>query len=225
VEFLAQFIDIVLHLDKHLVALVQEHGVWVYAILFAIIFAETGFVVTPFLPGDSLLFVAGAVAASGAMDVHLLVVLLILAAFLGNMVNYAIGRWLGKTFFRDKGSRWLNPAHLEKAHAFYERHGGKAVVISRFLPIVRTYIPFVAGLGAMEPGRFTLFNIGGGVLWVASLAYAGYFFGNIPWIKGNLTLIIVGIIVVSLLPLVVAYVRSKMGQRDPERSQATAKPK
>jgi membrane-associated protein len=213
VEFLSQFLDIVLHLDVHLVTLVEEHGVWVYAILFAIIFSETGFVVTPFLPGDSLLFVAGAVAASGAMNVNLLVVLLIVAAISGNMVNYAVGRWLGKRFFTDRGNRFLNPAHLEKAHAFYEKHGGKAVVISRFLPIVRTYIPFVAGLGAMEPGRFTLFNVVGGVAWVASLAYAGYFFGNIPWIKGNLTLIIIGIIVVSLLPLVWAYVRSKLAAR------------
>jgi membrane-associated protein len=208
-ELLAQFLDIVLHLDRHLVAMVQEYGVWVYAILFAIIFSETGFVVTPFLPGDSLLFVAGAVAASGAMDVHLLVVLLVLAAVAGNTVNYAIGRWLGKRFFTDRGSRWLNPRHLDKAHAFYEHHGGKAVIISRFLPIVRTYIPFVAGLGAMDPGRFTAFNVAGGVLWVASLAYAGYFFGNIPWIKGNLTLIIVGIIVVSLVPVVWAWVKSR----------------
>ena len=208
-ELLTQFIDIVLHLDTHLVAMVQEYGVWVYAILFAIIFAETGFVVTPFLPGDSLLFVAGAVAASGAMNVHLLVALLVLAAVAGNTVNYAIGRWLGKRFFTDRGSRWLNPKHLDKAHAFYEHHGGKAVIISRFLPIVRTYIPFVAGLGAMDPGRFTAFNVAGGVLWVASLAYAGYFFGNIPWIKGNLTLIIIGIIVVSLVPVVWAWMKSR----------------
>ena len=208
-ELLAQFIDIVLHLDRHLVALVQEYGLWVYAILFAIIFSETGFVVTPFLPGDSLLFVAGAVAASGAMDVNLLVFLLVVAAIAGNMVNYAVGRWLGKRFFTDQGSRWLNPRHLEKAHAFYEHHGGKAVIISRFLPIVRTYIPFVAGLGAMDPGRFTAFNVAGAVLWVASLAYAGFFFGNIPWIKGNLTLIIVGIIVVSLVPVVWAWVKSR----------------
>ena len=208
-ELLAQFIDIVLHLDRHLVALVQEYGVWVYAILFAIIFSETGFVVTPFLPGDSLLFVAGAVAASGAMNVHLLVVLLIVAAVAGNSVNYAIGRWLGKRFFTDKGSRWLNPQHLEKAHAFYEHHGGKAVIISRFLPIVRTYIPFVAGLGAMEPGRYTAFNVAGGVLWVASLTYLGFFFGNIPWIKGNLTAIIVGIIAVSLVPVVWAWLKSR----------------
>jgi len=208
-EILAQLLDIVLHLDRHLVALVQEYGVLVYAILFAIIFSETGFVVTPFLPGDSLLFVAGAIAASGAMDVNLLAFTLVVAAIAGNMVNYAIGRWLGKRFFTDSGSRWLNPKHLERAHAFYERHGGKAVVISRFLPIVRTYIPFVAGLGAMEPARFTMFNVAGAVLWVGSLTYAGFFFGNIPWIKGNLTLIIVGIIVVSLVPVVLAWLKSR----------------
>jgi len=208
-ELLATFIDIVLHLDRHLVALVQEYGVLVYAILFAIIFSETGFVVTPFLPGDSLLFVAGAIAASGAMDVNLLAFTLAVAAIAGNMVNYGIGRWLGKRFFTDRGSRWLNPKHLEKAHAFYEHHGGKAVIISRFLPIVRTYIPFVAGLGAMDPGRFTAFNVVGAVLWVASLTYAGFFFGNIPWIKGNLTLIIVGIIAVSLVPVVWAWLKSR----------------
>lgn len=212
-ELIAWFVDVVLHLDKHLVKMVAEYGVWIYAILFAIIFAETGFVVTPFLPGDSLLFVAGAVAATGGMNVHLLVVLLVVAAVLGNSVNYAVGRWLGKSFFRDRGSRWLNPAHLEKAHAFYERHGGKAVVISRFLPIVRTYVPFVAGMGEMDPGRYTLFNVTGAVLWIVSLCYAGYFFGNIPWIRGNLTLIIVGIIVVSLLPLAIAYVRSRVARK------------
>ncbi len=219
-EFIAWFIDVVLHLDKHLVAMVEQYGVWIYAILFAIIFSETGFVVTPFLPGDSLLFVAGAVAASGGMNVHLLVALLILAAVLGNSVNYAVGRWLGRHFFTDRGSRWLNPAHLDKAHAFYERHGGKAVVISRFLPIVRTYVPFVAGMGSMQPLRYTMFNVAGGVLWVGSLCYAGFFFGNIPWIRGNLTAIIVAIIVASLLPLAIAYLRSRLA-----RSQATAAPK
>jgi membrane-associated protein len=212
VELIAWFIDVVLNLDKHLVEMVAEYGVWIYAILFAIIFSETGFVVTPFLPGDSLLFVAGAVAATGAMNVHVLVALLVAAAILGNSVNYAIGRWLGRHFFTDRGSRWLNPAHLERAHAFYERHGGKAVVISRFLPIVRTYIPFVAGMGDMEPARFTAFNAAGALLWVALLGYAGYFFGNIPWIQGNLTAIILGIIAVSLLPLVIAFVRSRMSR-------------
>ena len=211
-EVLAWFVDLVLNLDKHLIEMVEQYGVWIYAILFAIIFSETGFVVTPFLPGDSLLFVAGAVAATGGMNVHLLVALLIAAAVLGNSVNYAVGRWLGRHFFTNRGSRWLNPAHLEKAHAFYEQHGGKAVVISRFLPIVRTYIPFVAGMAAMEPVRYTAFNVGGAVLWVGSLCYAGYFFGNIPWIRGNLTAIIVGIIVVSLLPLVYAYVRSRVSR-------------
>ena len=216
---ISEFIDIVLHLDVHLVRMVAEYGVWIYAILFAIIFSETGFVVTPFLPGDSLLFVAGAVAATGGMNAHLLVVLLVAAAFLGNMTNYAIGRWLGRHFFTDRGSRWLNPEHLEKAHAFYDRHGGKAVVISRFLPIVRTYIPFVAGMGSMEPARFTLFNFSGAVLWVGLLTYAGFFFGNIPWIKGNLTAIILAIIVVSLLPLAIAYVRSRL---DARRNATTA---
>ena len=206
-------LDIVLHLDTYLLDLVAQYGIWVYAILFAIIFSETGFVVTPFLPGDSLLFVSGAIAASGQLNVHVVFVLLSIAAVLGNTVNYAIGRWLGKRFFTDQGSRWLNPKHLEKAHAFYERHGGKAVVISRFLPIVRTYVPFVAGMAAMGPREFTMYNIAGAVLWCGSLAYAGFFFGNIPWIRGNLTAIIIGIVVVSLLPLAFAFVKSKLQKR------------
>jgi membrane-associated protein len=206
------FLDLVLHLDVHLIHMVETYGIWVYAILFAIIFSETGFVVTPFLPGDSLLFVAGAIAASGSMNVHLLFVVLAAAAILGNTVNYAIGRWLGQHFFTDSGSRWLNPKHLEKAHAFYGRHGGKAVVISRFLPIVRTYIPFVAGMAAMKPRVFTAYNAVGAVLWVGALTYAGFFFGNIPWIRGNLTAIIIGIVVVSLLPLLFAFVKSRMAR-------------
>ena len=203
-------IDIILHLDVHLLEWVEAYGVWIYAILFAIIFSETGFVVTPFLPGDSLLFVAGAIAAAGGgLDVHLLNIVLMVAAVLGNSVNYGIGRWLGRTFFRDRGSRWLNPAHLDKAHAFYERHGGKAVVISRFLPIVRTYVPFVAGMAGMRARTYTAYNVVGGALWVGTLTYAGYFFGNIPWIKGNLTAIIVGIVVLSLLPLVFAWLKNR----------------
>ena len=209
---MTELLDVVLHLDVHLLKWVEAYGIWIYAILFAVIFSETGFVVTPFLPGDSLLFVAGAIAATGGMNVHLLFVLLALAAILGNTLNYAIGRWLGRTFFRDKGARWLNPEHLDKAHAFYERHGGKAVVISRFLPIVRTYIPFVAGMAQMSPRTYTAYNVAGGVLWVGSLLYAGFFFGNIPWIKGNLTAIIVGIIAVSLLPLAIAFVRARLAK-------------
>jgi membrane-associated protein len=207
-------VDLVLHLDVHLVKLVADYGIWVYGILFAIIFSETGFVVTPFLPGDSLLFVAGAVAAAGeGLNVHLVFVLLTLAAVAGNSVNYAIGRWLGKHFFTHRGSRWLNPKHLERAHAFYERHGGKAVVISRFVPIVRTYIPFVAGMAEMQAREFTLYNVVGAVAWVGSLSYAGFFFGNIPWIKGNLTAIILGIVFVSVLPIVIAWIRHRRASR------------
>jgi membrane-associated protein len=205
-------LDIVLHLDTHLLKLVAEYGIWVYAILFAIIFSETGFVVTPFLPGDSLLFVAGAIAATGELNVYMLFVVLTVAAVLGNSVNYVIGRWLGRRFTQGR-SRWINPKHLEKAHEFYERHGGKAVVISRFLPIVRTYVPFVAGMAAMRPRDFTIYNVTGALLWVGSLTSAGYFFGNIPWIKGNLSAIIIGIIVVSLLPLVFAFFKSRRANR------------
>ena len=208
-ELLSGFVDVVLHLDVHLVRMVAEYGVWIYAILFAIIFSETGFVVTPFLPGDSLLFVAGAVAATGGMNAHLLALVLVAAAFLGNTTNYAIGRWLGRHFFTDRGSRWLNPEYLDRAHAFYERHGGKAVVLSRFVPIVRTYIPFVAGMGSMTPSRFTAFNLAGAVAWVCLLVYAGFFFGNIPWVKGNLTAIILGIVALSLLPVVIAWLRAR----------------
>ena len=208
-ELVSGFVDVVLHLDVHLVRMVAEYGVWIYAILFAIIFSETGFVVTPFLPGDSLLFVAGAVAATGGMNAHLLALVLVAAAFLGNTTNYAIGRWLGRHFFTDRGSRWLNPEYLDRAHAFYERHGGKAVVLSRFLPIVRTYVPFVAGMALMTPRQYTMYNVAGGVAWVGTLCYAGYFFGNIPWIRGNLTAIIVGIVIVSLLPLAYAFLKSR----------------
>ena len=203
-EIVAGLVDIVLRLDVHLGALVHDYGAWVYAILFAVIFAETGLVVTPFLPGDSLLFVAGALAALGGLDVHLLVAALSAAAVLGNTANYAIGRWLGRRIFDGGGSRWLKREHLERTRAFYERYGGAAVVISRFLPIIRTYVPFVAGLARMGQGRFTLFNVAGAVLWVGSLAYAGFFFGNLPWVRANLTAIILAIIALSLVPVAVA---------------------
>ena len=202
-EFLALFVDIVMHLDKHLAGLVQSYGVWIYAILFAVIFSETGFVVTPFLPGDSLLFVAGALAALGGMDIILLMVVLTTAAILGNTVNYAVGRYFGPKVFHWENSRLFNKAALVKTHAFYEKHGGKTLVISRFLPIFRTFAPFVAGIGSMTYTRFTFFNVVGALLWVVSLTLAGYLFGNLPWIKQNLTLVIVGIIVVSLLPVAI----------------------
>lgn len=208
-ELLTLFIDVVLHLDDHLQALVASYGAWVYLILFLIVFCETGLVVTPFLPGDSLLFVAGAIAAAGGMNIHLLVVLLIIAAILGDAVNYGIGHYIGPRVLRDRNSRWLNPKHLERAHAFYERHGGKTIIIARFVPIVRTYAPFVAGAASMPYPRFALYNISGAVLWVVSLGYAGYFFGNIPVIKDNLTLVIITIIILSILPGVVEYLRHR----------------
>ena len=208
-ELLKDFVDLFLHLDRHLSDLIAQYGGWSYAILFLIVFCETGLVVTPFLPGDSLLFVAGAVAAAGGMNIHLLVVLLIIAAILGDAVNYSIGHYLGPRVLRDRNSRWLNPKHLERAHAFYERHGGKTIIIARFVPIVRTYAPFVAGAASMPYPRFALYNISGAVLWVVSLGYAGYFFGNIPVIKDNLTLVILAIIFLSILPGVIEYLRHR----------------
>ena len=208
-EYLSIAYQFLAHLDAHLANLAQNYGSWVYVILFVIIFAETGLVVTPFLPGDSLLFVAGAVAAVGAMDVNKLVIVLIIAAFLGNYLNFQIGKYLGKRYFIDRQSRFLKREYLDKTHAFFERHGGKTIIISRFLPILRTYAPFVAGIGRMGNWRFAMFNVVGAVLWVAGLTYAGYLFGNFPIIKNNLTLVIVAIIVLSLLPGVVAYFKTR----------------
>ncbi|WP_265948004.1 DedA family protein [Dechloromonas sp. A34] len=210
-EILSQFIDIVLHLDKHLAVLVQQYGLWIYGILFVIIFSETGFVVTPFLPGDSLLFVAGALAAigEGGMDIFVLIGVLSAAAILGNMLNYQIGRFLGPKVFHWENSRFFNRNALIKTHAFYEKHGGKTLVISRFLPLFRTFAPFVAGIGEMSYAKFTLFNLIGAVGWVVSLCLAGFWLGNIPWVKANLSLIIIGIIISSLIPIGIGYVKSK----------------
>lgn len=210
-ELLTQFIDIVLHLDKHLAVLVQQYGLWIYGILFVIIFAETGFVVTPFLPGDSLLFVAGALAAlgEGGMDIATLIGVLGAAAVLGNMMNYQIGRYLGPRVFHWENSRLFNKAALQKTHAFYELHGGKTLVISRFLPLFRTFAPFVAGIGSMSYAKFSFFNLLGGIGWVGSLCLAGFWFGNMPWVRQNLSLVIVGIIAVSLLPVAIGYVKHR----------------
>jgi membrane-associated protein len=210
-EYLTQFIDIVLHLDKHLAVLVQQYGLWIYGILFFIVFAETGFVVTPFLPGDSLLFVAGALAAigEGGMDIFVLMGVLSAAAILGNMVNYQIGRFLGPKVFHWESSRFFNKNALIKTHEFYEKHGGKTLVLSRFLPLFRTFAPFVAGIGAMSYAKFTFFNLIGAIAWVVSLCLAGYWLGNIPWVKQNLSIIIIGIIVFSLLPVAIGYLKSR----------------
>jgi len=210
VEWISSFVDVILHLDQHLLVLVQNYGTWIYGILFLILFCETGLVVTPFLPGDSLLFVAGAIAGAGSMNVHLLVVLLLAAAVLGDSLNYAIGHYIGPKVFRFDDSWFFKKAYVERTHRFFERHGGKTIVLARFVPIIRTYAPFVAGIGAMDYRRFLLFNVAGAVLWVASLTYAGYFFGNLPAVKNNLSLVILGIIVLSISPGIVELLRHKL---------------
>lgn len=203
-------IDLFLHLDVHLAEFVSRYGVWVYGLLFAIIFAETGLVVTPFLPGDSLLFAAGAIAATGALDVRLLFLLLAGAAILGNTVNYSVGHFVGPRVFRaDETHPLLNRQHLDRAHAFFEKYGGMAVVLTRFVPIIRTFVPFVAGAGAMRYSAFALFNIFGGVLWVGVCLGAGYAFGNVPVVKNNFSLVAIGIVAVSLIPMAVEWIRHK----------------
>ena len=207
-ELIAFFIDIILHLDKHLLELTQQYGVWVYGILFLIIFCETGLVVTPFLPGDSLLFVAGALCGMGSLELQMLAPLLIVAAFSGDNTNYWIGRLVG-TRLLNRTNGLIKREHLEKTHAFYEKHGGKTILFARFLPIIRTFAPFVAGVGVMHYRLFVLFSASGSLLWIGSLTVAGYFFGNIPVIKNNLTLMILGIIIVSLLPAIIEFIRHR----------------
>jgi membrane-associated protein len=210
VEWIAALGDLIVHLDRHLLLLVQDYGAWIYAILFVIVFCETGLVVTPFLPGDSLLFVAGTLAAAGSMDVHLLAGLLCVAAILGDSVNYAFGHYLGPKVFKYEDGWFFRKAYIERTHAFFERHGGKTIILARFVPIVRTYAPFVAGIGRMDYRRFLAFNVTGAVVWVASLTYAGYFFGNLPAVKENLSLVILGIILLSITPGIVEVMRQRI---------------
>lgn len=210
-DFLARCLDLFLHIDKHLFEAVNTYGTWIYAILFAIVFLETGVVVTPFLPGDSLLFAAGALAAGGALDIRWVIVLLTVAAILGDSVNYSLGRAFGARAFRE-GSRFFKQEHLIRTQRFYERHGGKTIVLARFVPIVRTFAPFVAGSGNMSYGRFWVYNAAGGLLWVVSLSLLGYFFGTIPVVAENFTLVILAIIVISIVPLVVEAWRAKVAR-------------
>ncbi len=205
-DLLASFWDLIVHLDQHLEAFVAQHGAWVYALLFAIVFCETGLVVTPFLPGDSLLFVAGAIAAVGGMDIVAVTATLVVAALCGDNVNYWVGRWAGKKVF----SKYLNPVHLQRTQAFYERHGGKTIILARFMPIVRTYAPFVAGIGHMPYLRYLAYCVAGALLWVVSLCTAGYFFGNIPAVKNNLTVVIVLIVLISISPAIFAFLKSRL---------------
>jgi len=208
----AELIDLLLHVDRYLLELAANYGTWIYGILFVIVFAETGLVVTPFLPGDSLLFAAGAIAASGALDARIAIVLLAIAAVAGDAVNYSIGRSAGHRIIQlartdPRWARWVNPAYIERAHAFFERHGGKAIVLARFVPIVRTFVPFVAGVAEMSYRTFALYNVTGGVGWVVICVGAGYLFGNVPVVRENFSLVALGIVIVSLLPMVFEYVR------------------
>ena len=212
-------VDLLLHSDLYLQQLIQSYGLWIHGILFLIVFAETGLVVTPFLPGDSLLFAAGALGATGALDARVAAITLIIAAVLGNTVNYAIGRSAGARLIHlaqtdPRWRRWINPDYITRAHAFFEKHGGKAIVLTRFMPIVRTFVPFVAGAAAMPYGAFAFYNIAGGVAWVAVCLGAGYVFGNVPFVKDNFSLVAIGIVLVSLLPMVIEFVRIRRGPRN-----------
>jgi membrane-associated protein len=207
-ELLKKLADVFLHLDTHLSQVIAQYGEWTYFILFLIIFCETGLVVTPFLPGDSLLFAAGTFAALGALDVRLLVPLLIVAAVVGDTVNYWVGASIGPRAF-EGNLRFLRKEHLDRTRAFYERHGGKTIILARFVPIVRTFAPFVAGVGAMSYPRFITYNVVGAVLWVGLLVLAGFFFGNIPVVRENFTVVILAIIAISVMPVVVEAVRGR----------------
>mgnify|MGYP000328961796 FL=1 len=208
-EFFSFIIDFILHIDQHLTELAAQYGVWIYGILFLIIFCETGLVVMPLLPGDSLLFAAGSIAAIGEMNIHLMVVLLIIAAILGDAVNFMVGKFFGEKLFANPNSKIFKQSHLQKTQQFYAKHGGKTIILARFIPIVRTFAPFVAGMGHMTYHHFLAYNVIGGVLWVTIFSYLGYFFGNLPIVKDNLSLVLIAIIVLSILPGIIEIIRHK----------------
>ena len=208
-ELIRYLIDLFLHLDKHLNEIILQYGTLTYVILFAVIFAETGFVFTPFLPGDSLLFAAGTFAAIGSFNVHLLFLILAAAAVLGDTINYWIGHFIGLKLF-DKYPRFLKREYLDRTHQFYEKHGGKTIIIARFIPIIRTFAPFVAGIGSMSYSKFIAYNIIGGVAWCAMFIYGGYFFGNLSFVKNNFSIVIITIIFISILPGIIEYIRHKI---------------
>jgi membrane-associated protein len=215
---MSALLDLLLHVDAYLFDLAAKYGEWIYVILFAIVFAETGFVVTPFLPGDSLLFAAGALAATGVLDVWIATGLLIVAAVGGDAVNYSIGRSVGVRIIQraevdPRWRRWVNPAYIKRAHDFFERHGGKAIVLARFMPIVRTFVPFVAGVAEMSYPAFAIYNVTGGIVWVAVCIGAGYLFGNVPFVRDNFSLVALGIVAVSLLPLLIEFIKYRRGPR------------
>ena len=205
----------VLALDQTVASLATQYGAWLYAILFVVIFAETGLVVCPFLPGDSILFIAGTVVAAAGLDVHVLVVVLIVAAVLGDSVNYGVGHYIGPKAFHRRDSRWFRQEYLRRTQAFYERYGAVTIIIGRFVPIIRTFAPFLAGVAGMAYRRFLSYNVIGGCLWIGLLVYAGYLFGNIPWVKDNLSLIVIAIVVVSLIPAVMTFVKERRAATKP----------
>lgn len=209
IDFIYWLIDFILHIDQHLKMLAQHYGSYVFLILFLIIFAETGLVVTPFLPGDSLLFVTGALAATGAFDVHMMALTLLVAAILGDTCNYHIGKFFGLKLFDKPNSKIFRQEYLDKTHAFYEKYGGKTIILARFVPIVRTFAPFVAGVGSMTYSQFIVYNVIGALAWIGSFMYLGYFFGNLPFVQKNLSLLILVIIVLSVLPAMVEIIREK----------------
>jgi len=209
-EVLTFLLDLFLHLDEHLASIINQYGAWTYGILFLVIFMETGFVVTPFLPGDSLLFAAGTFAALGSLNVWFLALLLMAAAVLGDTVNYSIGHYLGERAYNIK---WIKREYLDKTHAFFEKHGGKTIFLARFVPIVRTFAPFVAGIGKMTYGYFISYNFFGGIVWVALFTFAGYFFGNIPFVKRNFEFVIIAIILISVLPMVFEWWKARRARK------------
>jgi membrane-associated protein len=209
VELIKLLIDIILHLDRYLDVIIRDYGMWTHAILFAIIFLETGLVVTPFLPGDSLLFAVGTFAALGSLDLYVVIISLSVAAVLGDTVNYWIGNLAGPKVFHNEKSRFFKREHLERTHAFYEKYGGKTIIIARFVPIIRTFAPFVAGIGSMTYGHFLAYNVIGGLSWIIGLVLSGYFFGNIPIVRRNFSLVIMAIIIISILPGVIEFVRAR----------------
>jgi len=220
-EFISRLTDLFLHLDKHLNDVISQYGGWTYLILFLIVFCETGLVVTPILPGDSLLFAAGTFAALGSLNVLWVFVLLAIAAIAGDTINYWIGYWIGPKIFHRENVRFLNKNHLDRTHAFYEKYGGKTIVLARFVPIVRTFAPFVAGIGRMSYSRFITYNVVGGIGWVAICVFSGYYFGNLEIVRKNFSLVILAILIISVLPMVVEYLR----QRFAGQSEATEEAK
>lgn len=222
-ELIKYLIDLFLHLDTHLGEIIQGYGVWTYTILFLIVFCETGLVVTPFLPGDSLLFAAGAFAARGDLNVLLLFLILCVAAIVGDTVNYMIGHYIGPKIFHKENVRFLNKKHLERTHQFYEKYGGKTIIIARFIPIIRTFAPFVAGIGSMSYWRFIGYNVVGGVVWVAVCTFGGYFFGNLEVVKRNFSLVILAIIFISILPIIIEFARHRLGSRKGSEASGASK--